>query len=74
MMNEIEKEVIVSADEADLALANEINAWAHASRRKEVCGMLDCEEEPKHHCPTCGCYYCDTHNKLHFHAVIREEK
>lgn len=43
--------------------------WQAMSKDGMVCGMLNCQANPKNKCPICNNHYCTEHIKLHFHST-----
>jgi len=41
--------------------------WRVMSKDGKVCGIVNCELEPKNKCPICNNHYCLEHIKIHFH-------
>jgi hypothetical protein len=39
----------------------EIDNWRERSKKGEVCGILDCPNEPLTKCNHCGNHYCAEH-------------
>jgi hypothetical protein len=49
------------------------NEYAERSRKEEVCGIINCPNNPTTQCPKCLNYYCYEHLHIHSHTVDEEE-
>ena len=43
--------------------------WSNMSLNGEVCGILNCSEEPKSKCSICDHFYCIEHLKIHLDSI-----
>lgn len=49
--------------------AFDVEEWAAASRRKEVCGIVGCRNEPWIKCSHCNNWYCREHQTTPGHVM-----
>ena len=54
-------------------IMSSISERQEKSRRGEICGVIDCKDNPVSNCPECGEHFCYQHISLHRDIVSNED-